>query len=88
MKVAGAWRYVYRAVDNEGQVIDVFVSPKREITAATKFFTGALLAHGRPVEVVTDKAPALANVINKLLPNVHHNTEQYANIVSSAITVD
>ena len=31
------------------------------------------------IEVVTDKAAALANVIEKLLPMVHHNTEQYAN---------
>ena len=79
VKVAGVWRYVYRAIDNEGQIIDVFVSPKRDIAAATKFFAGALLAHGRPSEVVTDKAPALANVIEKLLPMVHHHTEQYAN---------
>ncbi len=79
VRVASVWRYVYRAIDNEGQIIDVFVSPKRDIAAATKFFAGALLAHGRPVEVLTDKAPALANVINKLLPNVFHNTEQYAN---------
>jgi transposase, IS6 family len=79
VKVGGVWRYVYRAIDNEGQIIDVFVSPKRDIAAATKFFTGALLAHGRPVEVVTDKAAALVNVIHKLLPMVHHNTEQYAN---------
>ena len=79
VKVAGVWRYVYRAIDAEGQIIDVFVSPKRDIAAATKFFAGALLAHGRPSEVVTDKAPALANVIEKLLPMVHHHTEQYAN---------
>jgi transposase, IS6 family len=78
-KVAGVWRYLYRAVDNEGQIIDVFVSPNRDIAAATEFFNGALAAHDRPSEVVTDKAPALANVIEKLLPMVHHNTEQYAN---------
>jgi transposase, IS6 family len=78
VKVAGVSRYVYRAIDAEGQIIDVFVSPKRYIAAATKFFAGALLAHGRPSEVVTDKAPALANVIEKLLPMAHHNTEQYA----------
>ena len=39
VKVAGVWRYVYRAVDDEGQIIDVFVSPKRDIAAATKFFS-------------------------------------------------
>jgi transposase-like protein len=66
------------AVDNEGQVIDVFVSPKRDIAAATKFFTGALLARGRQSRLSRTGA-ALPNMINKLLPNVFHNTEQYAN---------
>jgi transposase, IS6 family len=34
VKVAGRWRYVYRAVDQVGQVIDVFVSPRRDTMAA------------------------------------------------------
>ena len=59
VKVAGKWRYVYRAVDQYGQVIDVYVSPKRDIAAARKFYTGALTAHGEPDEVVTDLAQAL-----------------------------
>jgi transposase, IS6 family len=79
VKVAGVWRYVYRAVDQHGQVIDVYVSPRRDIASARRFFTGALAANAAPVEVVTDKAPALANVIHALLPSVFHNTEQYAN---------
>ncbi len=74
------WRYVYRAVDQHSQVIDVYVSPKGDIAAARRFFTGALAGNAAPVEVVTDKAPALAtNVIRALLPTVFHNTEQYAN---------
>src|SRR3954465_12763765 len=60
VKVAGVWRYVYRAVDQRGQVIDVFVSRRRDTTAATVFFTTAVGAHGTPVEVTTDKAHALA----------------------------
>jgi transposase, IS6 family len=60
-------------------VIDVYVSKKRDITAARLFFDGAITAHGKPVEVVTDKAAALANVIETLMPSVFHNTEQYAN---------
>lgn len=51
MKVGGVWRYVYRAVDNEGPVIDVFVSKKRDIAAATKFFNGALVAHVCPLRL-------------------------------------
>ena len=38
VKVAGVWRYVYRAVDEYGQVIDVFVSKRRNVAAATRFF--------------------------------------------------
>ena len=38
VRVAGVWRYVYRAVDQYGQVIDVLVSKRRNVAAATKFF--------------------------------------------------
>jgi transposase-like protein len=34
-------------------------------------------AHGEPAEVVTDRAPALANVIEELIPEAFHNTTQY-----------
>ena len=53
VKVAGVWRYVYRAVDQHGQVIDVYVSPRRDTPAARRFFEAALRAHIRPAEVVT-----------------------------------
>lgn len=79
VKVAGVWRYVYRAVDEHGQVIDVLVSRRRDIAAARRFFTAALAAHGRPGTVVTDRAAALAHVIAELTPAVEHNAEQYAN---------
>src|SRR4029453_17462286 len=42
VKVAGKWRYVYRAIDQFGQVIDVFVTPQRDAKAARRFFEGAL----------------------------------------------
>ncbi len=54
VKVAGTWRYVYRAVDQYGQVIDVYVSKKRDVKAATRFFSTAIKAHGAPAEVTTD----------------------------------
>src|ERR1700732_895112 len=59
VRVAGRWRYVCRAVDQHGNIIDVFVSPRRDTPAARRFFEAALGAHGDPVEVVTDRAPAL-----------------------------
>jgi IS6 family transposase len=60
VKVSGVWRYVYRAVDVQGQVIDVLVSKKRDTKAATRFFARAIDVHGTPTEVTTDRAPALA----------------------------
>ena len=79
VKVAGSWRYVYRAVDEHGQVIDVLVSRRRDIAAARSFFTAAVVAHGQPDEVVTDRAAALAYVIAEQLPDAVHNTQRYAN---------
>jgi transposase-like protein len=56
VKVAGHWQYLYRAVDQYGQIIDVLLAEQRDTAAARRFFTGAL-AHGRaPIEVTTDKA--------------------------------
>ena len=42
VKVAGQWRYVYGAIDQFGQVIDVFVSPQRDVKAAHRFFERAI----------------------------------------------
>jgi transposase InsO family protein len=44
VKVAGHWRYVYRAIDQFGQVIDVFVSARRDAKAARRFFDQAISA--------------------------------------------
>ena len=79
VKVSGVWRYVYRAVDQHGQVIDVYVSKRRNIAAAQKFFEAALSNHGRPAEITTDLAAPLLRVVDDLLPDAVHDTEQYAN---------
>jgi transposase-like protein len=42
VKVAGRWRYVYPAIDQFGQVIDVFVSARRDADAAHRFFERAI----------------------------------------------
>ena len=44
LKVAGKWTYLYRAVDQYGQVIDVLLSSRRDLAAAQRFFTRALRA--------------------------------------------
>ena len=80
VKVSGKWRYVYRAIDQFGQVIDVFICPRRDVTAARRFFQRAISAMKvTPVEVVTDRAATYPIVLEELAPAAWHRTEQYAN---------
>ena len=80
MKVAGRWRYVYRAIDQSGQVVDVFVSIRRDAKAARRFFERAIgTTKVMPAEVVTDRAPTYPLVIEELLPAAWHHTDRYAN---------
>jgi transposase-like protein len=79
VRVAGVWRYVYRAVDQHGQVIDVYVSKRRNVTSASRFFETMLAGRERPLEVTTDLSAPLLRVVDVLLPEVLHDTTQYAN---------
>ena len=80
VKVAGQWRYVYRAIDQFGQVIDVFVSSQRDTKAAHRFFERAIGATKiAPAEVTTDHAPVYPAVLEDLLPAAWHRTDRYAN---------
>jgi transposase-like protein len=79
VKVAGRWTYLYRAIDQHGQVIDVLMSPRRDAAAARSFLARALRLGPSPVEVVTDRAPAYPQIIDEMAPAARHVTEQYAN---------
>jgi transposase-like protein len=87
VKVAGRWRYVYRAIDQFGQVIDVFVSPQRDARAARRFFERAIDATRiTPSEVVTDRAPTYPMVLDELLPAAWHRTISLPTTASKPIT--
>ena len=80
VKVAGRWRYVFRAIDQLGQVIDVFVSAQRDGRAARRFFEHAIgTTKARPMEVVTDLAPVYPATLEELLPAAWHRTDRYDN---------
>lgn len=79
LKVAGKWAYLYRAVDQDGQVIDVLLSTRRDLAAARRFFIQALHAGTDPAEVTTDRAPLYPRVLDELIPSEPHTVEQYAN---------
>jgi len=57
VKVAGQRTYLYRAVDQHRQVIDVLLSARRDLAAARRFLTRALPAGTVPAEVTTGRAP-------------------------------
>ena len=64
------WRYVYRAIDEAGQVVDVFLSERRDTEAAAAFFERALQETGvRPAVVTTDKAACYPPTLARLLPD-------------------
>jgi transposase, IS6 family len=79
LKVSGIWKYLYRAVDQFGQVIDVMLSDRRDAKAARRFFHAALHCAARAVEVTTDRAAIYPAVIDELLPGAFHNMAKYAN---------
>jgi IS6 family transposase len=79
VKVAGRWIYLYRAVDQHGQVIDVLVSRRRDAVAARALFARALQLGPAPVEVTTDRAPVYPRAVDEAAPTARHVTEPYAN---------
>src|SRR6266542_4362718 len=80
VKVASQWRYVYRAIDQFGQVVDVFVARRRDAEAARRFFQRAIgTTKVLPVGVITDRAATYPGVQEVLLPAAWHRTDQYAN---------
>jgi transposase, IS6 family len=79
VKVGGRWSYLYRAIDQHGQVIDVLVSTRRNADAARAFFSRALHVGPAPVEVTTDRAPVYPRVLDEVVPTAAHLTERYAN---------
>ena len=79
VKVSGQWAYLYRAVNQHSQVIDVLLSIRRDLAAVRRSFTRAMRAGAIPAEVTTDRAPAYPRVLDELIPSALHTVEQYAN---------
>ncbi|WP_338242747.1 IS6 family transposase [Maricaulis maris] len=55
VKINGELHYLWRAVDHEGEVLEAFVTKRRDRKAALRFFRKAMKRYGRPEQVVTDK---------------------------------
>jgi IS6 family transposase len=73
VKVAGAWASVYRAIDEHGQVVDVYVSAERATEDAATFFRRAIAATGVvPDDVATGCATAYPPALAAVLPGAAH----------------
>ncbi len=73
MRIAGRWCYAFRAIDEEGQVIDVYVSPTRDTAAATTFLIQAIEGtEVTPTFATTDRAAIYPPAFATVLPEVKH----------------
>jgi len=80
LKVGGTCRYLFRAIDQFGQVVDVFLSRRRNAEAARRFFERALdRTRTSPSEVTTGRYRVYPRVLDELLPAAFHDTEVHAN---------
>ena len=81
LKVEGSWCYLYRAIDKEDNLIDVYLSDVRDQAAAEKFFMQAQTTTCiTPIQITTDKEPALYKAIESTFPkDVMHRDSKYMN---------
>lgn len=80
VRIHGQQRYLWRAVDQDGEVVDVLLPERRDATSARRFF-GHPLARldSEPRTIVTDKLGSHAVAHRELLPGAAHDTRRYAN---------
>ncbi len=80
VKINGKQHYLWRAVDQDGEVVDVYLQARRDGAAAQRFFKRLLRSHqGEPRKIVTDKLRSYGVAHRELIPESIHDTSRYAN---------
>ena len=80
VNIRGKQHYLWRAVDQDGEVVDVLLQERRDGKAAKRFFKRLLKTHGNePRKIVTDKLRSYGVTHRELIPDTIHDTSQYAN---------
>jgi putative transposase len=80
VKIRGQQKYLWRAIDQDGEVVDVFLQARRDGAAAKRFFKRLISNHGNePRKIVTDKLRSYGVAHRELIPESIHDTSQYAN---------
>lgn len=80
IRINGQQHYLWRAVDQDGDVIDILVQPRRDQRAAERFFRRLLRNQGqKPFRIISDKLRSYSAALRTTLCDVPHTTERYAN---------
>jgi len=80
VKINGQQLYLWRAVDQDGEVVDVYLQARRDGAAAKRFFKRLLRSHdGEPRKIVTDKLRSYGVAHRELIPEAIHISDRYAN---------
>ena len=80
VNIQGRQQYLWRAVDEDGDVIDILVQSRRDRRAAERVLRRLLKGQGRePRRLITDKLRSYSAAHRTVLPSVVHSTEQYEN---------
>ena len=80
LKIGRRWRSVFRAIDDDGQIVDAYLSDHREAASAQAFFEQALAeTETRPVRVTSDKAKCYPPALRAVLPLAEHRTSKFLN---------
>ena len=80
VKISGKQHYLWRAVDQDGEVVDVFLQARRDGAAAKRFFKRLLrINQGEPRKIVTDKLRSYGVAHREIIPEAIHVTDRYAN---------
>ena len=73
-------RYLWRAVDQDGDLIEILVQKRKDTGAAKRFFRKALRSQAIvPIEITTDKLRSYAAAKREVIPSVPHCHDEYAN---------
>ena len=80
VKIDGMQHYLWRAVDQDGEVVDIFLQSRRDGKAAKRFFRRLLNSHrSEPRKIVTDKLRSYGVAHRELIQDTIHDTSQYTN---------
>ena len=79
VKINGEMFYLWRAVDHEGEVLESFVTKKRDKSAALKFLKRAMKRHGEPKEIVTDRLKSYRAAMKTIGNEEKQHTARWAN---------